>query len=147
MGAPQAVRSLGGLGGGSVVQHAVLLGKLLFHGSIVLNGVGRQLGNVVTADGGDILAVDRTGAGGLQHGLDVGRGLAGGQLRNTGGGVVGVVLGQQIDACRDLDPADGADGWTGADMAQPASASTMETAIARLNSLVLMERMNWFSPL
>ena len=35
----------------------------------------------------------------------------------------------------------------GADMAQPASASTMETAIARLNSLVLMERMNWFSPL
>ena len=110
VGAPQAVRSLGGLGGGSVVQHAVLLGKLLFHGSIVLNGAGRQLGNVVTADGGDILAVDRAGAGGLQHGLDVGRGLAGGQLRNTGGGVVGVVLGQQIDACRDLDPADGADG-------------------------------------
>lgn len=59
VGAPQAVRSLGGLGGGSVVQHAVLLGKLLFHGSIVLNGAGRQLGNVVTADGGDILAVDR----------------------------------------------------------------------------------------
>lgn len=110
VGAPQAVRSLGGLGGGSVVQHAVLLGKLLFHGSIVLNGAGRQLGNVVTADGGDILTVDRAGAGGLQHGLDVGRGLAGGQLRNTGGGVVGVVLGQQIDACRDLDPADGADG-------------------------------------
>ena len=33
----------------------------------------------------------------------------------------------------------------GVDMAQPASASTMETAIARLNSLVLMERINWFS--
>ena len=102
--------------------------------------MGRQLGNVVTADGGDILAVDRAGAGGLQHGLDVGRGLAGGQLRNTGGGVVGVVLGQQIDACRDPTV-------DGADMAQPARASTMETAIARLNSLVLMERMNWFSPL
>ena len=34
----------------------------------------------------------------------------------------------------------------GADMAQPASASTMETAIARLNSLVLMERMDLVLP-
>jgi len=30
----------------------------------------------------------------------------------------------------------------GVDMAQPASASTMETAMARLNNLVLMERIN-----
>ncbi len=106
--------------------------------------MGRQLGNVVTADGGDILAVDRTGAGGLQHGLDVGGSLAGGKLCRVGGGVVGVVLSQQVDTGRDLDPPMEPT-VDGVDMAQPASASTMETAMARLNSLVLMERMIWFS--
>ena len=110
VGAPQAVGGFGGLGGGGVIQNTVLRGKLLFHGGVVLDGAGGQLGHILAARGGDLLAVDGTGAGGLQHGFDIGGCLAGRKLGQTGRGVVGVILGQQVDAGRDVDPADGANG-------------------------------------
>jgi len=70
--------------------------------------VAGQLADVVGTVGGDFLAVDGAGALSLQHGLDIVGGFAGRQVGQAGGGVVRVVLGQQVDTGRDLDPADGA---------------------------------------
>ena len=109
VGTPQAVGRVGSLGGGSVIQRAAQLVELLLDGGVILDGAGGQLADIVSAVGGDLLTVDGAGALSLQHRFDVAGGLAGRQFGQAGSRVVGVVLGQQVDTGRDLDPADGAD--------------------------------------
>ena len=108
VGLPQGIGALGGLGGGGVIQNTAQFLELFLHRSVILQAAQRQAGHIVSAVGGHFLVADGAGALGLEHRLDIAGGLAGGKLSRTGGGVVGIILGQQVNAGGNVHAADGA---------------------------------------
>lgn len=105
---PLGIGGLGGFGGSGFVQCAAQFVKLLFHSCVILQAAQGQAGNVICAVGGNFLAVNGAGALSFQHGFHVAGGFAGGKLCCAGSGVVGVILGQQVDAGRDINAANAA---------------------------------------
>ena len=117
VGLPQAV----GIGGDAIqrvgIQLAAKLGKGFFYGGVIFHRAVGQLLDVLGTGGGDFLIPDGAGAFGFQHGADIAGFFALRQGCLGGGGVVGVVLHQQVQTGRDLDPAYIAHGGRGAHIA------------------------------